>query len=80
MDKEFALSLIKNEIGIILKVAKVKYVANISNDKLCLSFSNKSSRGKAYNNLFTRFDNHKMFGNISNIEQKSDYLIYISLK
>lgn len=80
MDKEFALSLIKNEIGIILKVAKVKYVANISNDKLCLSFSNKSSRGKAYNNLFTRFDNHKMFGYISNIEQKSDYLIYISLK
>ena len=34
MNKEFALSLIKNEIGVILKTAKIKYVSDIFDDKL----------------------------------------------
>ena len=80
MNKEFALSLIKNEIGVILKTAKIKYVSDIFDDKLCISFTDKSLRDKAYNKLVTRFNNHSMFGYTSSIETKFDYFIYISLK
>lgn len=83
MDAVFLAKMINNEVGIILKELKLKYVSKIEETKngasIIIAFTNKNFCNKAFESLKVRYNHKTIFGTFKiDTVKKADYIVRIN--
>ena len=79
MDKKLAIKLIENEVNVILKEYKIKYVIGHDEGDIIIACPMKTDTQFVYANLKSRYDNKKYWEFTSSIFVKHNYIVHIRL-